>query len=217
MPYWSARLGEFAALSLPEFLVRRGCGPHKAKHIMQIMADVRQAVASLPPDSPLAVRLLPRELAPAEAFFHDVATNSAIATRDRIAREVLEPLLRQVTVDASAWLAEQARVRIETGATLESLGAACGITREGIRQKLRLVSRILTVRWPAGRLLLREFLAQARRNGATSDAEWLSRMLDVLYHDKLSRSADDDSPPQTPATGDSQTGQVEVKTTESPR
>jgi hypothetical protein len=90
---------------------------------------------------------------------------------------VVDDLVAQVERDVGVDVATALRQRVIEGVTLQHLAETARVSREMIRQRLKLAQEAITIRWSEGAGLL---LAVAIRLGLTADAGTLAVLKRIL-------------------------------------
>ncbi len=108
----------------------------------------------------LSLKLVPEFVPAVEDFMIAMARESiTTATREQIATRIAEPLLAQVLRDSGEAVASLSRDRLGIGVPQKSVrdqAREMGVTRARVYQLLEDCGKIMAVRWPEGRHLIKQ-------------------------------------------------------------
>jgi hypothetical protein len=171
---WRTPLAEYADLTLQQL---RGRRTHGVKRVRAVI-DVFWAVQSLVPDDArdhVGVDVMPHFAAPLQAWLAEAAQHDEFPAFADVRRRFVEPLLKQLGVDANPIVLELVigRLRLsKSSASVQATAQRLGLTRARVYQLLAEPAEIMEIRWPEGRervaaLARRPRLTRSSGRGAT--------------------------------------------------
>jgi hypothetical protein len=182
---WETQLGSYLDMTLGEMRQLKTHGEKRVQVVLEVFHTVHQMLAHIDPAKGLAVRLSPRNIAAVEDWIAEAKGRSFPPGKAEIETALIEPLLRQLEVDAGETVARLARGRLGVGAAAESVrnqSKSLGVTRARVYQLLEDCNNVMRVRWPEGRRLLDEFAQWLDESYASADAaNLLGSVRELLY------------------------------------
>ncbi len=188
---WNARLGDYTGHSLAEIRTMKTHGEKRVRAILEVFHGIDQMIAGMGASEHLVVRLTPRLIDQAEQATNRMLQTPGIPEAEEIYRDVIEPLLEQLRIDASEQIVTLAEKRLGLSGPITSVRQVArnlGLTRARVYQLLNEVNDIMTVRWPTGRRLLYElrdkFLRDAPEEDESPALEQVHAALELVYPEK---------------------------------
>jgi hypothetical protein len=182
---WTTPLSFYLDQSLGEIRQLKTHGEKRVNVVLEVFHTVHEMLAHIDQDGGLAVRLAPRNIASVEDWMAEAKGRPFTPGLAEVEQCLVEPLLRQLEIDAGDTVARLARGRLGVGAKTESVrnqSKALGVTRARIYQLLEECNNVMMVRWPEGRRLLDDFAMWLDENYAAADcANLLASLREMLY------------------------------------
>ncbi len=190
---WHKPLGDYTELRLAQVRSLRTHGEKRVRAVLEVFGALHRMLLHLDPASRLAVRIVPRWLIPIEDVLMRWLNQVASPSKQEINKRLIAPLLEQVRVDAGPTVARLVESRLKSHArAVRQAADRMGLTRARIYQLLSEASEVITVRWPAGAVLVAQLREKLKNDGA--DAEllaWLDEVRELLFLRGQSRTTDD--------------------------
>lgn len=185
---WRKTLADYLALSLSEIRALRTHGVKRVHAILSVFHDIDRAVGAVPKNSSLALRLVPRNLDTIETWLRDLFAHELFVSDAELRQNLLLPILNQIHIDGGevvSGLAER-RLAIEApGLSVQIESRRLGVTRARVYQLLEVCTKIMEVRWPAGRWALHQLadhLSNVPKDGQCRTAlTQLNALRDLCY------------------------------------
>jgi len=191
---WTTPLSFYLDLSLQQIRELKTHGEKRVAVVLQVFHKLHEILCHIDPDSDLAVRLAPRTIVSAEEWMLEARTRSYPPTREEIEQRLVEPLLKQLAIDAGEPVAKLARGRLGVGVHAESVrnqSRSLGVTRARVYQMLEECHNIMHIRWPDGRQQLDDFAQWLDECYASAEAaNLLASLRELLYPLKFDAVAD---------------------------
>jgi hypothetical protein len=149
------------------------------------VTKVLQACASRPIPPYLTMRFLHRNLAPVENWLQVALPQRNPPAAAEIQRMLLEPLLKQIEIDAGHELALLLRERLIESRKLEQIASDRRFTRENGRQLMLKAAHIMRVRWPEGRFLIESLWSRASGQHFLAESRLLRGILKEFFSVKV--------------------------------
>jgi hypothetical protein len=182
---WDAPLSSYLEMSLADIRQLKTHGEKRVQVVLEVFHTVHHMLSHIDPAKGLAVRLAPRNIAAAEDWMAEAKARSYPPAKSEIESSLIEPLMRQLDVDAGETVAGLARGRLGVGASADSVrnqSKSLGVTRARVYQLLEECNAVMKVRWPEGRRLLDDFAQWLDENYASADASnLLGSVRELLY------------------------------------
>ncbi|HEX5444988.1 MAG TPA: hypothetical protein VFW87_14215 [Pirellulales bacterium] len=190
---WHKPLGDYTELRLAQVRSLRTHGEKRVRAVLEVFGALHRMLLHLDPTSRLAVRIVPRWLIPIEDVLMRWLNQVGSPSKQEINKWLIAPLLEQVRVDAGPTVARLVESRLKSHArAVRQAADRMGLTRARIYQLLSEASEVITVRWPAGAVLVAQLHEKLKNDGA--DAEllaWLDEVRELLFLRGQSRTTDD--------------------------
>jgi hypothetical protein len=162
--------------------------------VLEVFHTIHEMLDHIDPQGDLAVRRAPRTIVAAEECMAEARARSFPPTREELEKQLVEPILQQLTIDAGETIAGLARGRLGVGAEAESVrnqSKALGVTRARVYQMLEECHNVMNIRWPDGRRQLDEFAQWLDESFASAEAaNLLASLRELLYPLKFDAVAD---------------------------
>jgi hypothetical protein len=150
---WGTPLSAYADMSLADMRALKTYGEKRVNAVIEIFGCLHAIVSGIEMQEHLAVHIVPKFLDPLETWLGQILLESAPPSFGDIQQFFVEPLIRQVEIDAGTQVARLAMSRLKLIApttTVRQVAHRMGLTRARIYQLLEDISVIIQVRWPAG-------------------------------------------------------------------
>ena len=150
---WSTPLAAYSDLSLADLRALKTYGEKRVNAVLEVFASVQAILAAIDSQPHLSVRVAPRFALAIEAWISRVLEEAEPIGKEEIRRNLLEPLVQQIRIDAGEDVASLTKTRLTVGngeANIRQIAGQRGLTRARIYQLFDDVQTIVRVRWPAG-------------------------------------------------------------------
>jgi hypothetical protein len=182
---WNTPLNFYLDQSLGEIRQLKTHGEKRVNVVLEVFHTVHNMLSHIDQNGGLAVRLAPKNIASVEDWMAEAKARSFPPALGEVEQCLVEPLLRQLEIDAGDTVCKLARGRLGVGAkadTVRNQSKALGVTRARVYQLLEECNNVMTVRWPEGRRLLDDFAQWLDENYASADcANLLASLREMLY------------------------------------
>jgi hypothetical protein len=182
---WTTPLSFYLDKTLGEIRQLKTHGEKRVNVVLEVLYTVHQMLSHIEKDSGLAVRLSPRNIAAVEDWMSEARSRPYPPAIGEVEQYLVEPLLRQLEIDAGDTVCKLARGRLGVGAPAESVrnqSKSLGVTRARVYQLLEECNHVMTVRWPEGRRLLDDFAQWLDESYASAEcANMLASLREMLY------------------------------------
>ncbi len=134
-------------------------GEKRVRVVLEVFHAVHEMLAGAQPGSHLSLNLVPAFVPPVEDYLTRLnQENPVLASRDELARNLVQPLLNQVLTDSGEAVYALSRDRLGIGVPQKSVreqSREMGVTRARVYQLLEDCGKIMAVRWPRGGQMLK--------------------------------------------------------------
>lgn len=182
---WSTPLAQYTELTLAEIRALKTHGEKRVRVVVEIFGALHRILGSGQPVSYLTTRIRPKFIAPLESWVLQALERPLLPEPDDIRRSFVEPLMKQVRVDAGDQIYRLADGRLGLSgknASVKQAAKKLGLTRARVYQLLNEVSAILQVRWPEGAALVGELRTRVQTEAtAHYDAELFYTACELFY------------------------------------
>lgn len=162
---WRTPLHVYLDKSLAEIRQLKTHGEKRVRGVLEIFCAVHEALQGVPQQPHLACTLLPAFVPQVEDFVVRLLGQDPIrATRDELATHLVQPLLDQIRIDSGEAVHALSRDRLGVGVpakTVREQAHELGVTRARVYQLLEDCGKVMSVRWPGGRQLLKRLGSMA--------------------------------------------------------
>lgn len=158
---WSVPLETYAGLTLGEIRKLKTHGEKRVRCVVTIFGQLHSQLDGRPADGKIAVRLTPERIERLELRMQELLAMKSLPSVDVLRKEIIEPIVQQIEVDAGVQTATMLRGRLGfEGPALSVRKAAMRmrLTRARIYQLLEDASTVVEVRWPRGKGMMRELM-----------------------------------------------------------
>jgi hypothetical protein len=186
---WRTPLSFYTERSLQEMRTLKTHGEKRIRVVLEIFFEVHQILGAAPTRDQFSIRLQPRRLAQMENWIDQVLGTVQDLSVEDVCENVGRPLLEQIRIDAGAPIYELAAGRLGIGDTQETVriqSRRLGVTRARVYQLYDECYKIMSVRWPEGRIKLRLFEDRIRVPQDASAAQTCSAIRELFFPDKAS-------------------------------
>ena len=156
---WHTPLGNYIEHSLSEIRALKTHGEKRVRVVVEIFGALHRILGSGHPVSYLTTRIRPSFIGPIESWILDALEAPLLPETSEIRRRFVEPIMKQVRMDAGEQIYRLADGRLGLSGKNSSVKQAAkklGLTRARVYQLLNEVSAILQVRWPEATALVGE-------------------------------------------------------------
>jgi hypothetical protein len=182
---WNSPLSNYLDMTLADMRLLKTHGEKRVNVVLEVFYTVHQMLSHIDQEGGLAVRLTPRNIAQVEDWMNEARGRSFPPHEDEVAENLVEPLVRQLEIDAGDTVSQLARGRLGVGAKAETVrnqSKALGVTRARVYQLLEECNNVMVVRWPEGRRLLDDFAQWLDESYASAAcANLLASLRELLY------------------------------------
>lgn len=157
---WHAPLSNYLDKSVAEIRQLKTHGEKRVRVVLEVFHSVHEMLNGAKTGCNLSLKLVPGFVPAVEDFMIAMAREEVVtATRVDISTRIAEPLLAQVLKDSGAAVASLSRDRLGIGVVQKSVrdqAREMGVTRARVYQLLEDCGKIMAVRWPEGRHLIKQ-------------------------------------------------------------
>jgi hypothetical protein len=182
---WTTPLSFYLDQTLADIRQLKTHGEKRVNVVLEVFHTVHEMLSHIDQNGGLAVRLTPRNIAAVEDWMVEAKGRPFTPGLGEVEQCLVEPLLKQLEIDAGETVAKLARGRLGVGLKAESVrnqSKALGVTRARVYQLLEECNNVMMVRWPEGRRLLDDFAMWLDENYASADcANLLASLREMLY------------------------------------
>ena len=162
-PLWTVPLASYLDYSLADLRGRRTYGEKRLRGVLGVFHAIDALLTHTAAAGPEASVLRPAFLPPVQAWLELAGSRPEHLHAAELERQLVQPLLQQIRLDAGEAVYRLARSRLGFGVPkrdARDLAREWCVTRARIYQVLDDCSRILDVRWPTGRDALEQLARQ---------------------------------------------------------
>jgi hypothetical protein len=182
---WQAPLSRYADRSLTEIRAMRTHGVKRMGVILQAFYFVHRAWQETHSEEAVRAMLAPKFVAPIESWIAECAAEKRAVSEDGLRTQLVEPLLAQIELDCGELVSKLARDRVGLDGrpmSVRSQARRLIVTRARIYQIFEQCGKAMEVRWPNGRLRLRELEGIVfRRPAEIVAARMLAAIIELCY------------------------------------
>jgi len=168
---WSVPLETYAGLTLGEIRKLKTHGEKRVRCVVTIFGQLHSQLDGKTAEDKVDVRLTPERIERLELRMQEMISAKVIPSVEVLRKELIEPIIQQIEVDAGAQTATMLRGRLGfDGPALSVRKAAMRmrLTRARIYQLLEDSSTVVDVRWPRGKGMMRELFDRVTAENADS-------------------------------------------------
>jgi hypothetical protein len=182
---WNTPLSFYLDLTLGEIRNLKTHGEKRVAVVLEVFHTIHDMLDHIDAQGDLAMRPAPRTIVAAEEFMAEARTRTVPPDREEIERQLVEPLVQQLGIDAGETVASLCRGRLGIGVSAESVrnqSKSLGVTRARVYQMLEECHNVMSIRWPDGRRQLDEFAQWLDESYASAEAaNLLASLRELLY------------------------------------
>lgn len=152
---WDAALGEYSKLSLAQVRRLKTHGEKRVRVVLEVFQSLHLLLGGMGRCAGLTLRLSPSFVPPLEDWFCEMAVRTTPLAWHELRSNLVLPLLNQLAYDAGPLVQKLAEGRLgveNPPETVRVLADRVGVTRARVYQLLETCQRVMSVRWPEGRL-----------------------------------------------------------------
>jgi hypothetical protein len=134
-------------------------GEKRVQVILEVFFAIHESLHGSVPHAMLRVDLKPRFVPPVERWFDEILARESHPSHSEIQRNLVQPLVDQLSIDAGADVVELVRGRLGVNGkpiSVRQQSKELHVTRARIYQLLEECDHVMEVRWPQGRRLFNE-------------------------------------------------------------
>lgn len=183
---WDVPLSSYANCTLAEIRARKTHGEKRVRGVLEVFAALYSLVGQgAPYASHLSVQIVPRFLQPVLNWMNNARHRVTSLTNDEIRREFVEPLVRQIGIDAgpSVERVVAERLGLHTGhfVSVRESASRLGLTRARVYQLLGEVADIMRIRWPGGAQVVHDLRERLEKHWLPSELPLYSETANLLF------------------------------------
>jgi hypothetical protein len=163
---WATPLAHYLNHTMAEIRSLRTHGEKRVRCILEVFHAVYEKLSNTAADTDLAIRLVPRFVPAVESWITERMSQSGHPAPAEVRNRLAVPLLEQIRIDSGDTVYRIAQERLGVNGQPQSVRSQAermGVTRARVYQLLDDCSKVMRVRWPEGRLLLRELVQKLER------------------------------------------------------
>jgi plasmid maintenance system antidote protein VapI len=169
---WNSPLSVFVGHTLAELRSMKTFGDKRIQAILEVFHGLHSLLAGLGCQPHLKVRISPCLFDRIEQWVGRSLQTPGIPSEDEISSNFIQPLLRQIEIDAMPQLITLAENRLGILGPVRSVRQTArimGLTRARVYQLLNEINDIASVRWPLGRHMVYELRQKFERESAETN------------------------------------------------
>jgi hypothetical protein len=169
---WHTPLEEYMDHTVAEIRSMKTHGEKRVRVILEVFCVAYEILATAGTGENVSVRLAPKFIEPLEHWLHEQLAANELPSAEQIKQNFTIPLLDQLLVDAGPTVHRLAEERLGIHGAPQSVrlqSRRLGITRARVYQLLEDCGKIMEVRWPEGRWLVKAFANKLVELGAKGD------------------------------------------------
>lgn len=181
---WNTPLETYINLTLTQIRSLKTHGEKRVRVVVEIFGALHRILGTGTPVEHLTVKIRPQFVGPIEAWIADVLARPTAPDANEIRRSFVEPIMRQVRVDAGETIAKLAEGRLGLSGkhpTVKQAAKRMGLTRARVYQLLNDVSAILLVRWPESVPLVNELRAKLQADARPQDMALFNATVELCF------------------------------------
>lgn len=181
---WDMPLGKYVNLSLGKIRRLKTHGEKRVHALLQVFGGLHQMLSRVEPSPGLAVRIVPRFVAPIEAWMTRALSRTELPSPEEIDKHFVQPLIAQIEIDAGSDMAKLAANRMSANpqtSSVRHVARKLGLTRARVYQLLADMATIIHTRWPEGQALVAELNLKFQRHGRGTPAHLLFEQAASLF------------------------------------
>lgn len=182
---WSVPLETYAGLTLGEIRKLKTHGEKRVRCVVTIFGQLHSQLDGKTSADKIDVRLTPERIERLEVRMQELISSKTLPTVEQLRKELIEPIIQQIEVDAGVQTATMLRGRLGfDGPALSVRKAAMRmrLTRARIYQLLEDAATVVEVRWPRGKQMMRELLERVSNESAESpEGRFLRTVAETFY------------------------------------
>ncbi len=156
---WHTPMDDYMDHTVAEIRAMKTHGEKRVRVILEIFCVAYEVLATAGTDENVNVRLAPKFIEPLEQWIHEMLEKPSVPTVTEIKEKFTLPLLNQLAIDAGPTIHRLAEERLGVDGAPQSVrnqSRRMGITRARVYQLLEDCGKIMEVRWPEGRWLVKQ-------------------------------------------------------------
>lgn len=180
---WEKRLKEYSSLTLAEIRQLKTHGEKRVQAILEVFFVIYEAVSTSVLNEHLELQLTPRFVPQLNDWLTELDDNIATLSQSEVKKNLVEPILVQIEHDLDPSIAKLAKDRLiyksKPPAILQHANKM-RVTRARIYQLLEDCARVMSVRWPEGKIMLQPILSALTEQPSAS-SELVFATADLLF------------------------------------
>lgn len=154
---WQAQLSDYTNLTLEEIRNLKTHGEKRVHTILEIFANIHEAVSTSTLEDYLEIQLVQRRLANISTWIIKTLEKGQAPSASELEQYIAVPLIKQIEIDLGKQIASVAESRVcslSNSVPVREHAKKMNVTRARVYQLLEECSKAIQVRWPTGRWLL---------------------------------------------------------------
>ena len=192
---WHTPMEDYVDHTVAEIRSMKTHGEKRVRVILEVFCVAYEVLASAGTDDNVAVRLAPKFIEPLEQWIHETLGKQGVPSMEEIKEKFTMPLLNQLAIDSGTTVHELAEERLGINGPAQSVrdqSKRLGITRARVYQLLEDCGRIMEVRWPEGRWLVKQLVDKfSAESTAARDLQQFAATVELFFPAK--NQADDET------------------------
>ncbi|HTN73993.1 MAG TPA: hypothetical protein VL096_02055 [Pirellulaceae bacterium] len=191
---WHTPLSKYLNYTVGEIRQLRTHGEKRVRAVLEIFHSLHEALSGAGQPEHLSLRLTPTFVPVVEEFVADVLAHPGIPTPEELREKLIQPMLKQLEVDAGETVYKLAAGRLGLDGPPQSVrqqARRMGVTRARIYQLLDDCSKVFDVRWPEGKMQL-DALAQkfSTEQASPEKLQLFNAVRELFYPSKYAEVSD---------------------------
>lgn len=156
---WHTPMDEYMDHTVAEIRAMKTHGEKRVRVILEVFCVAYEVLATAGTDDNVNVRLAPKFIEPIEQWIHEKLSQTGVPSAAEIKENFTMPLLNQLAIDAGPTIHRLSEERLGIEGAPQSVrhqSRRMGITRARVYQLLEDCGKIMDVRWPEGRWLVKQ-------------------------------------------------------------
>lgn len=190
---WNTPLETYTPLTLDEIRHLKTHGEKRVNAVLEVFCCLHCVLTGVDEQSPLAVYVVPRFVPPLEKWVAHALASADLPTPQDVERNLIEPLIEQIEVDAGGPIARLAEKRIGVRgdeSSVRQTARKLGVTRARVYQLLAEIGEIIGTRWPEGQALVSKLAEKIETKAANRlDYAAFHTAVDLFFPDVRAATA----------------------------
>jgi len=181
---WTTPLAAYVELSLAEMRALKTYGEKRVNAVLEVFGSLQSVLTAIDGEPHLAVHISCRTVYEIERWLDQILASDGAPSYRELRGGFVEPMVRQLQIDAGDAVARLAESRLElldSSNSVRNVARRMDLTRARIYQLLDGVNSIMQIRWPAGPNQIARLATKLSSSPTEASAERLFRAAADLF------------------------------------